>query len=130
MSYLTGSEVSIRQIEVPSQKLHAVVLCVMENADRMSETPGVRVPKTGEPAVKLRYERERRRMTREEFARAVGISPTWLRDIEAGEPPGAGTKERIRAALERCPIHAEFGVECNHKLPVPNDEDLYAPILP
>lgn len=75
----------------------------------------------------LRYEREKRRQGREEFAKRVGISAAWLRDIEEyGEKPSVDVKANIRRALETCVIHEEYGVPCGHKLPVPPDEQLYA----
>jgi transcriptional regulator with XRE-family HTH domain len=77
--------------------------------------------------VRLRSERKRRRMSREELATAAGISAAWLRDIEAGEKPSVEVKQSLRAALSRCPVHFEFGVKCDHVLPVPPDEELYAP---
>ncbi len=68
-------------------------------------------------------------MTREELASLAGISVTWLRQIEAGMFwPGQEARERIRTALEECPIHRAFGIKCGHRLPVPEDERLYSKI--
>ncbi len=78
--------------------------------------------------VVLLEERKKRRMTREELAALAGIKPNYLRHIENGTPPGQDTKDAIRVALERCPVHAAFGIDCKHKLPVPGDEVLYSPI--
>lgn len=82
-----------------------------------------------EPAgnIVLRDEREKRRMSREELADLAGVSAAWIRDIETkGERPGAEAMERLRQALEQCPIHRAFGVKCDHKLPVPSDDELYS----
>jgi transcriptional regulator with XRE-family HTH domain len=79
----------------------------------------------GEP-VALRQEREKRKMSREEFAAAAGISVPWLRDVEDGTRPGVEARERIRKVLETCPMCASFGIK-SHKLPVPPDEELYSP---
>lgn len=78
----------------------------------------------------LRYERERRRQGRDEFAERAGISPEWLRDIEEDprRTPGKDAAARIRRALETCIIHEEFGISCSHRLPVPTDAELYAPV--
>lgn len=78
--------------------------------------------------VKLQLEREKRRMTRDELAAMCGIKKNYLRHIETGTPPSKETKAAIRRALERCPVHRDFGIKCEHKLPVPSDEVLYSPI--
>lgn len=69
-------------------------------------------------------------MSREELAIAAGISAAWLRDIEAGEKPSDEVKKSLRVALSRCPVHRDLGVKCDHPLPVPPDEELYAPEEP
>jgi transcriptional regulator with XRE-family HTH domain len=75
----------------------------------------------------LRDEREKRRMSRKELGLKAGMSAEWIRDIETkGENPGPDARERLRKALEQCPVHADFKIPCNHKLPVPPDEELYA----
>lgn len=75
----------------------------------------------------LRDEREKRRMSREELAEAAKISVPWLRQLEMGkELPGPDARVRLRAALEICPIHRDFKIACNHKLPVPPDDQLYS----
>lgn len=75
----------------------------------------------------LRDEREKRRMSRDELAEMAGIKPTWLRHIEDGKKPSEQVKLALRRALEQCPVHRSFGVQCDHKLPVPPDEELYSP---
>jgi transcriptional regulator with XRE-family HTH domain len=86
--------------------------------DVLAEPPGNTV---------LRDEREKRGLSRKQLAEMAEISEAWIRDIETkGENPGKDLRERIRRALEKCPVHMAFGVECDHKLPVPADEELYA----
>lgn len=69
-------------------------------------------------------------MSREELSSLASISVTWLRQIEAGIFwPGEDARARIRAALKLCPVHREFGVKCNHELPVPPDEELYSKLI-
>jgi DNA-binding transcriptional regulator YiaG len=90
-----------------------------DSSDRYKVVP----PSQGD--IVLREERERRRMSREELAEKSKISVIWLRRIESGqEKPGPEARERIRAALEYCPVCAGLGVK-SHKLPVPDDEELY-----
>lgn len=90
-------------------------------------TPVLPAADVTEP-VNLKTEREKRRMTREELADLAGVKLNWIRHIENGSPPSAATKDAIRRALERCPVHKALGVACNHKLPVPSDDYLYSPI--
>lgn len=74
----------------------------------------------------LREEREKRRMSRKELSELAGVSEAWIRDIETkGEVPGKDARDRIRAALEQCPVHRAMGIACAHKLPVPPDATLY-----
>jgi transcriptional regulator with XRE-family HTH domain len=74
----------------------------------------------------LRAERERRGLSRREFADGVGCSETWLREIEEeGHVPGAELRARVRVYLAECPIHRRFNVPCVDALPVPADEELY-----
>lgn len=87
----------------------------------------LRAPEVIAP-VKLQIEREKRRMTRDELAELCGIKPNYLRHIENGTPCSQQTKDALRRALERCPVHKAMGVKCDHKLPVPSDEVLYSPI--
>ncbi len=84
------------------------------------------VEPTGEPVL-LRDEREKRRMSREELAELSGLKLNWIRHIENGSKPGPKTRAAIRKALKICPIHRAFGIQCSHVLPVPPDEELYAP---
>lgn len=75
----------------------------------------------------LREEREKRRMSRKELGEIAELSETWIRDIEIeGKNPGVDARERIRRALEQCPIHRDFKIDCAHRLPVPADDKLYS----
>jgi transcriptional regulator with XRE-family HTH domain len=99
----------------------------MGNAALARETFMIRQPTVETPVI-LRLEREKRRMTREEFAELAGLKLNWLRHIENGAKPSAEKRAAIRKVLERCPVHKALGVNCNHKLPVPDDDVLYSPI--
>jgi transcriptional regulator with XRE-family HTH domain len=46
---------------------------------------------------RIRAERQRRKMTREDFAAMAGISKRWLGEIERGNP-GARLEDHLRAA--------------------------------
>lgn len=65
-------------------------------------------------------------MSREELHTMSGVSVSWIRQLEEGkERPSAEVAKKLRAALEQCPVHRELGIKCDHKLPVPSDDDLY-----
>lgn len=66
-------------------------------------------------------------MTREELAELSGVKLNWIRHIEQGQKPSQEVKDRLRRALEMCPVHRSLGVKCDHKLPVPSDDKLYSP---
>jgi transcriptional regulator with XRE-family HTH domain len=93
-----------------------------------ARSPAVLPPADVQTPVVLQLERKKRRMTRSELAKLAGIKPNYLRHVENGTPPGQETKDAIRKALERCPVHKALGVKCDHKLPVPDDDVLYSPI--
>jgi DNA-binding XRE family transcriptional regulator len=92
--------------------------------DRPAEM--LREPNVAEPVL-LKDVRESRRYTREEMADGIGVKPNYYRHIENGSIPSQQVKDAIRAMLETCPVHRDAGVKCNHKLPVPPDEELYSP---
>ncbi len=76
--------------------------------------------------VLLKDEREKRRITREEMAARVKVKKNYYRHIEMGTKPSKEVREAIRAVLAECPVHRALGIRCK-ELPVPPDEELYAP---
>jgi DNA-binding XRE family transcriptional regulator len=94
---------------------------LIEGPTEVLRGPNVPVP------VVLKSEREKRRYTREEVAERVGVKLNYYRHIENGAVPSQEVKDAIRVMFSECPVCRDLGVKCTRKLPVPPDDELYAP---
>lgn len=79
---------------------------ILMNTNKVGETDSLRTL-----AARLRYARERKGLTQEELARAVGTSQQVINHIEIGKTKKPRKIERIAQVLDVSPAWLQFGIE-------------------